>query len=133
MHRFVGKLGVMAVAAAAALGGASCSGYKASAPSGGNANEVCGANSICMISVPAYQGAGQNFFSPDKLTVAKGTTVTFTNNSGVTHNVLFDTNAPTGGDITSIASGSQTRTFANAGTSTFHCSIHGESGQIVVQ
>jgi plastocyanin len=134
MRTFVGKVGVIGVIIAAAFGVTSCSGYSAAAPTGGNANEVCSANTICMIFVPAYSGPGEGSFSPATLTVAKGTTVTFTNKSGVTHNVIFDTNAPSGGDITSIDSGSQTRTFATVGTSTFHCSIHaGMSGQIVVQ
>ena len=87
-----------------------------------------------MLFSTSYSGTGTGSFSPTSLTVAKGTTVTFTNNSGVTHNVVFDNAAPAGGDIGSISSGSQTRTFATAGSYPIHCTLHvGMTGSITVQ
>jgi plastocyanin len=81
----------------------------------------------------AYTG-GTGTFSPSVLTVTRGATVSFTNNSGVTHNVIFDTQGVAGGDIGVIGSGSQQRTFANTGTFAFHCAVHeGMTGTISVQ
>lgn len=63
-------------------------------------------------------------FNPTSLTVAKGTSVTFTFQS-VEHNVVFDavTGAPAG--IGNTASSAVQRVFANAGTFGFQCTIHG--------
>jgi plastocyanin len=74
-------------------------------------------------------------FSPTTLTVARGATVTWVNNSGVTHNVTFDTPGPvTGGNISDFSGGTQSRTFPTAGTYHFICSIHGPtmSGTLTV-
>ncbi len=65
----------------------------------------------------------QNFsFQPSSITVAKGTTVTWTNRDSVNHTVTAD-----GGTFASghLAQGSAfTHTFTEAGTFTYHCSIH---------
>ena len=96
-------------------------------PTDPGTNASCPASTICM---------GSASFSPASLTVSKGTTVTFNNNSTVDHNVVFDAPAPTGvADVGAIAYGSTTsRTFASAGTFNFHCTIHaGMTGTLVVQ
>jgi len=102
---------------------------------GGNTNVSCPTNTVCMLFSPSSSyGTGTGSFSPTSLTVTHGATVTFTNNSGVTHNVVFDSNAPPGGDIGSISSGSQDRTFPTAGNFPFHCTIHaGMNATIVAQ
>jgi len=103
---------------------------------GGNNNSSCGTNTICMSfsSTDAYSGTGTGSFTPTSLTVTAGSTVSFTNNSGVAHNVVFDANAPAGGDIGVISTGTQTRTFTTAGTYPFHCAIHeGMTGMVTVQ
>jgi plastocyanin len=65
-------------------------------------------------------------FSPTTLTLPRGSVVTWSNNSGVTHNVTFDTPAAvTGGNIPDFGSGTQTRTFPTAGSYHFICTIHG--------
>ena len=90
-------------------------------------NTTCAASTICM---------GSATFSPTSLTVSKGATVTFNNNSTVDHNVVFDAPTPPGvADVGAIAYGSSTsRTFGNTGTFNFHCTIHaGMSGTLVVQ
>jgi plastocyanin len=71
-------------------------------------------------------------FQPTTLTVARGATVSFENNSGVTHNIVFDAGTVT--DIGVISSGTVTRTFATAGTFALHCTIHaGMNASITVQ
>lgn len=75
-------------------------------------------------------------FNPPSLTVANNSTVTFSNNSTVDHNVVFDTPIPVATtDIGLIAYGSSTmRTFGTVGTYNFHCTIHsGMTGRVVVQ
>ena len=75
-----------------------------------------------------------NSFDPASLTVAVGSTVTWDNPTGVTHNVTFST-AGAPGNIPNFASGSGTLTFSKAGTYHYNCTIHGASmsGTIVVQ
>jgi plastocyanin len=70
-------------------------------------------------------------FSPANLTVAKGSTVTWTNQDGMTHTTTSDA----GDWDLSVASGtSKSVTFNNAGTYKYHCSIHPYmTGSIVVQ
>jgi len=77
------------------------------------------------------QATGNNTFNPASLTVAKGTTVTFTFQAE--HNVNFDnvTGAPS--NIGNTSSGSVQRVFATAGTFGFNCTLHsGMRGQVVV-
>ena len=88
-------------------------------------DNTCPDNTFCMRA---------SSFQPTTLTVAKGTTVSFTNSSGVDHNVIFD--SPTAGvaDIGAISSGTVPRSFGTAGTFAFHCTIHaGMSASITVQ
>lgn len=132
--------GALVIAVAAACGG----GGSATGPAGGNNGSgggpggSCAANTICMLfSASSTYGAtdpGNGSFSPATLTVARGSTVTFSNNSGVAHDVVFDAASPPGGDIGVISAGSQTRTFTTAGLYSFHCTIHaGMSGSVTVQ
>lgn len=130
---------IVAVAAACGGGGAAVTG-----PSGGTNGSTgnppgnssgCGTNTICMqFSAPDAYSTGTGSFSPSVLTVTTGSTVTFSNNSGVAHNVVFDASAPAGGDIGAISSGTQSRTFSTAGSYPFHCTIHaGMTGSVTVQ
>ena len=65
---------------------------------------------------------GNNFFSPADLSVAAGTTVTWSWAAGaVEHNVTFDD----GQHSATQSSGSFPRTFSAAGTYPYHCTIHG--------
>jgi len=82
---------------------------------------------------------------PVTLTVATNTAVTWTNNSGVDHNVTFDTPASalavgngSSGNIPLHGSGSNERQFAAAGSYPFHCTVHGTAtsgmrGTVTVQ
>ena len=63
-----------------------------------------------------------------------GTTITFNNTSGTTHNVTFTT-AGAPANVADFASGTRSVTFTTAGTYNYHCTIHGlsMSGVVVVQ
>lgn len=65
---------------------------------------------------------GNNFYAPADLNVAPGTTVTWQwAPDAVEHNVTFDD----GPQSPTQSSGTFPRTFANAGTYGYHCTIHG--------
>lgn len=75
---------------------------------------------------------GNNFFTPTTRTVSTGTTVTWTWNAGSNdHNVVF-----TDGPASAIqSSGTFERTFNDAGTFPYQCTVHGPSmsGTVVVE
>jgi hypothetical protein len=94
---------------------------------------VCPAGTFCMTSTT---------FTPTTRTVTVGSTVTWQNDSGVIHNVVWDdatgqAAAQMGdgtGDMAQFGSGSHTRLFNTAGTYKFHCTIHlGMNGTLTVQ
>jgi plastocyanin len=61
-------------------------------------------------------------FSPSTITVKKGTTVTWTNNDSVTHNVTAGNNGFTSGNL---VPGKQFNfTFDKAGTFSYTCTLH---------
>lgn len=73
-------------------------------------------------------------FTPVPLTILVGGVVSFQNNSGLAHTVDFDPPiAPGVENIPSHSSGTNTRTFTQAGRFPFHCALHaGMTGEIVV-
>lgn len=71
-------------------------------------------------------------FGPASLTVARGTTVTWTNNENMTHTVTADNNSFSSPNINYL--GTYSRTFNDAGTFPYHCTPHPQmKGTIVVQ
>ena len=87
---------------------------------------ACGGGSDSTTGPTDTQGktvtVGNNFFSPADLSVATGTTVTWSWAAGaVEHNVTFDD----GQHSATQSSGSFPRTFSAAGTYPYHCTIHG--------
>jgi Plastocyanin len=71
-------------------------------------------------------------YSPNPMTVATGTTVTWVNNDTTTHNPTADSGAFATGNI--APGGSASATLRNAGTFVYHCTIHpGMVGTLVVQ
>jgi plastocyanin len=65
----------------------------------------------------------KNFaFSVSSLSVATGTTVTWTNNDAAAHTVTADDGSFDSGSI--AAGATFTHTFTTAGTVAYHCSIH---------
>lgn len=69
-------------------------------------------------------------FNPSTITVAAGTTITWTNKDGYAHTVTSDTNLFNSGNIGS--NGTFSFTFATAGTYPYHCIIHGMTAKVVV-
>jgi plastocyanin len=83
-------------------------------------------------------------FTPTSRTVGVNASVIWINDSGVTHNVTFDTPEAAlevafgAGNIDAADKTSQHRKFAAAGSYAFHCTIHGTAtsgmrGTVVVQ
>ena len=73
-----------------------------------------------------------NTFVPATMTVAPHTTITWMNNSSVTHTATSNSGAWNTGDI--IAGNSKAITFDTAGTFAYHCIYHsGMVGTINVQ
>jgi plastocyanin len=99
-----------------AMGVLACGGYGGSGPSENapSAGDVTVAN---------------DSFTPGTLSIVSGSTVTWTwNSGGEAHNVTFDDG------IHSVDQGSGTyqRTFAQAGSFPYHCTIHGPAMSGVV-
>jgi plastocyanin len=83
-------------------------------------------NSVSMTS--------SNTFSPSSVTIAATEAVTWTNGSGIAHNVTFGqvTGAPA--NVPDFTAGSASRTFPTAGTFPYQCTIHaGMTGQVIVE
>jgi plastocyanin len=74
-------------------------------------------------------------FTPSQITVAKGGTVTWTNNDSVAHTVIDDLSnvgGPASGDIQ--PGSTYSFTFTKSGSFQYHCSIHPSMrGTIVVK
>ncbi len=72
-------------------------------------------------------------FEPQTVAITRQGTVTWT--FAMLHNVTFGSGgAPTGGNIPDTGTGSVQRTFPNAGTFNYSCTIHpGMTGSVVVQ
>ncbi len=126
------RLAVMTVSVALAI--AACSGSATPAPSA----QPSGAPSAASISpsAAASTAAGSavtiaNFsFQPTPLTIAVGTTVTWTNTDGTEHTVTADDGSFKSDRLASGATFGQT--FATAGTFAYHCSIHSSMKATVI-
>lgn len=72
-------------------------------------------------------------FKPADITIKKGTTVTWTNKDSLSHTVT-ETDSQTGPNSSPLSQDeSYTFTYNQAGTFTYHCSIHPEmTGKVVV-
>jgi len=71
-------------------------------------------------------------YSPNPLTISKGSSVTWTNNDTVTHTSTSDSGGWNSGNLAPGAS--FTATFATPGTYTYHCQVHpGMIGTVTVQ
>jgi plastocyanin len=92
------------------------------APTGGQA-----------ISIPTGASTlGADAYRPNPLTVATGTTVTWTNSDNVTHTSTSNNNTWNSGNI--APGGQFSFTFSTAGTFQYHCALHpGMVGSVVVQ
>lgn len=71
-------------------------------------------------------------FNPASITIARNTTVTWTNKDGMTHTVTDNTGLFDSGNIGSNSTFSHA--FTSAGTFAYHCKIHsGMTGSVTVQ
>ena len=93
----------------------------------------CPAGTFCMGSAIYYTIAAD--YKNANLTVGRNVAVTWTNDSGTDHDVIFDTpgalavgNGNAGNISPVFRTGSFQRQFAAAGTYAFHCSLHGTPG-----
>jgi len=81
-----------------------------------------GSNSVSIIGIA---------FNPITINVTAGTTITWTNNDGVSHSVTSDTPLFDSGTI--LPGGTYSHTFATAGTFAYHCKFHpGMMASVVV-
>jgi plastocyanin len=93
---------------------------------GGNNGGNTGGSTGNIVNISNYT------FSPASLTVAKGTTVKWTNNDQVVHTVTDDNGKFDSGNLP--YGQSYSRTFSDTGTFHYHCSIHTYmKGTIIVQ
>ena len=75
----------------------------------------------------------EHAFSPSQVTLRRNGTVTWTNESGVAHNVTFGTGSGAPANVANHSSGSNTRTFGTTGAFSYQCTNHtGMSGTVTV-
>jgi plastocyanin len=116
----IGLAVLLAIAVAACSSGGAGSPSPTEAPSAAAPDGTTGAVSIVDFG-----------FEPADLTVAAGTTVTWTNTGAATHTVKWSDGAPESTGLTSGAT--YQRTFDTAGSFPYVCGIHGSmSGTITV-
>src|SRR5674476_325016 len=118
--------------------------------SAANASSGSGGGGTTPASTPSSSAGGTSVaianyaFTPQTLTVKAGTTVTWTNDDSVPHNVISATNmSPSATTTSAFASGNFnqgqtfTFTFSKPGTYYYVCSIHASMpamhGKIIVQ
>jgi plastocyanin len=122
---------IMTLAVLAGCGG----GNSPTTPGGGGGNPPPGGGGGGGGSTSNLISIQDNSFSPASTTLSTGATVTWTNEGNSSHNVTFD-NVNVGNSPSSMANGATfQRTFANAGTYHYHCTIHGAgmAGTVIIQ
>lgn len=76
---------------------------------------------------------GASSFSPSSVTIQSGGSVSWSNTSGILHNVTFDPATGAPANIGNHSSGVNARTFATAGTFGYQCTLHGGmTGSVIV-
>ena len=111
---------------------AACGGSDSTSPTAGaNPGGNTGGGNPTPVATNAVT-VNNDFFTAAAITVAAGTTVTWTwSPDAITHNVTFPDGA-TSGD--KGANASYSRQFSTAGTFTYRCTIHsGMTGTVTVQ
>ena len=91
-------------------------------------------NSGCLGCSPDFPNSILIFysaFSPDSLSVRKGTIITWSNVDLIEHNVISN-NGSSFSSGTIIAGGEYRYTANTVGSFLYHCEKHGESGKIIV-
>ena len=119
-RQLVSKAAFPVVAASLAVAIASCS-------TAGAANDSDSATTLAPVqSGEVAIAAGDNIFTPEQVTVAEGSTVTFTNEGRNQHNVIAVADTPFSAETASFEPGESFRWKASKpGTYQYYCSIHG--------
>ena len=103
-----------------------CSSYSPSSPSGGT--------TVTGTPVSIVGGASiltNTAYAPSPISIAAGDTITWTNNDNTAHTATGDDGSFNSGSIAPGATFS--KTFSNAGTFVYHCTIHpGMVGTVTV-
>src|SRR5512140_3789797 len=97
------------------LGGCKKGGSSYSTPTGPS-NPPPASSSPTAVLIQSFQ------FAPSPITVAKGSTITWTNKDAVAHTATADDGSWDTGNIAPGAS--KSLTFANSGTFAYHCTVH---------
>ena len=133
-HHQLGSLVLVVVLSAACGGGGGNSPTSPATPSS-PAPTVTPPSAPTPPAAPATNeviATSANTFSPASLTVAKGTTVTFTFQD-VTHDVAFDATTGAPANIAASSSTAVQRLFATAGAFGYQCTLHpGMRGTVTV-
>jgi plastocyanin len=129
------RVGLVAVVSMFIFGcGGSSSTYSPTvAPTPTPAATPSGNGSSTTISIPSgAEALGPNGFNPNSLTVAAGTTVSWTNTDSVAHTSTSDASGWNSG---TLAPGQRFDVaFPTNGTFHYHCAIHpGMTGTVIVQ
>lgn len=127
----VASVSSMGIVTGNGLGQATITGTIASVADGSRS----GASVITVAATPpstATVTMGSSTFDPGATEIAVGGTVTWTNPSGLTHDVDFGTGAAQ--HILPFDAGSRSLTFSSAGTFMYFCNLHaGMTGTVVVR
>ncbi len=129
----MGKVIAIIVAVAIIVGGAVALTHKS--PTFNNNSSVSNHPNQSNIPASGTINIVNMMFTPSQITVAKGGTVTWTNNDSTTHTVeddLSNVGGPASGNIP--PGGKYSFTFDKTGSFQYHCSIHPSMrGTIVVK
>ena len=128
----------LAVASAILLSTIACGGSSSSSPASPSPSPTpsptpTSGGPSSSVSIPGGAATlGNKAYAPDELSVAVGTTVTWTNTDSTAHTSTSDVN---GWDSGTVAPGGQfSFAFQTAGTFAYHCAIHpGMVGTVVVR
>lgn len=103
-------------------------------PTGGTPNPPPATAQVGMVSGADPYGDESHSFTPPTVTIQRSGTVTWSNNTGIIHNVTFAGQQGAPAHIPNMPSGSASRDFAAAGEFDYTCTNHaGMSGRVVVE
>jgi plastocyanin len=111
-------------------GSSTASPVSATPVTAGTSSAPSGSSSVAIVMNAMTLGA--KAFNPNPITVAVGTSITWTNTDAITHTSTADAGAWSSGLIPPGTT--FTASFPTAGTYTYHCTIHpGMVGTVIAQ